>query len=325
MKIEEHGGKYRVRKMYKGVVYILTFDKMPDEKDVAVALGRKLEEGGVERGTFEHFSEKYIANRKNVTSPSTERTYKTKLKQLSDDFKRMNIADITAVDVQEEINRLAGQYEPKTVCTTHGFIASVLGLYRPNLKLTTKLPQVIRKERYEPTTKDIKRILKEVDGTEYSVAFHLGVMGCRVGEICGLSIDDLINNELHIHRNLVYDTNSTWVIKETPKTDESNRILPITQSLADKIKAQGYIYNGYPNSLNKAIHRIQKKLGIPSFTFHDLRHYFASYAHSLGIPDADIMAIGGWSTDSVMKRVYRRSLADSKGKSLVKLTKNLFN
>lgn len=325
MKIEEHGGKYRVRKMYKGVVYILSFDKMPDEKDIAIALAAKLEDEGIERGTFEHFSEKYIENRKNVTSPSTERTYRTKLKQLSSEFKKKNITDITTVDVQEEINRLAGKYEPKTVATTHGFIASVLGAYRPNLKLATKLPQTIRKEKYEPTTEDIKRILQEVSDTEYCVAFHLGVMGCRVGEICALSIDDLVDNELHIHRNLVYDANSTWVVKETPKTDESNRTLPITQSLADKIKAQGYVYNGYPNSLNKAIHRIQKKLSIPSFTFHELRHYFASYAHSLGIPDADIMAIGGWSTDNVMKRVYRRSLADSKKRSLVKLTQNLFD
>ena len=38
MKIEKHGNKYRVRKMYKGAVYILYFDKEPDEKDIAIVM-----------------------------------------------------------------------------------------------------------------------------------------------------------------------------------------------------------------------------------------------------------------------------------------------
>ena len=75
--------------------------------------------------------------------------------------------------------------------------------------------------------------------------------------------------------------------------------------------------------MNKAIHRYQKQLGIEAFKFHALRSYFASYAHSLGIPDVDIMSIGGWKTDSVMKSVYRKSLEESKRKSMDKITKRL--
>lgn len=324
MKVEQVGNKYRVRKMYKGVVYVIHFDHEPDEKEVLIAVAKKLEEGStIERGSFEEFAKKYIKNRTNVTSPSTIRTYNTKLSQLSEDFRKKKLVDITGDNVQEEINRLAEKYEPKTVKTTHGFVASILGAYRPNLRLKTKLPQAIKKEKYEPSNKDIKRILKEVQGTEFSVAFQLGVWGCRVGEICALSIEDLQDNSIRIHRNLVYTENNEWVIKDNPKTDESNRILPLSQKLADEIREQGYIYKGYPNSLNKALHRIQKKLGIPAFTFHELRHYFASYAHSLGIPDADILSIGGWKTDNVMKRIYRNSIEESKQQSLEILSKKL--
>ena len=324
MKIEKHGSKYRVRKMYKGAVYILYFDKEPDEKDIAIAFAEKLkEEGFSERGTFEQYAEKYIANRENVTSPSTERTYNIKLNQLSDGFKKKNLSSITAVDVQVEINELAGKYAHKTVQTAHGFIASVLGEYRPHLKLKTKLPQKIQKEQYEPSNKDIKRILERAKGTRYEVPFQLGVLSCRVGEICALTIDDLDGNNLRIHKDKVLAPNREWIIKETPKTNESNRVLPLPKSLADKIREQGFIYDGHPNGLNRAIHRFQKQLDIPPFTFHDLRHYFASYAHSKKIPDADIMAIGGWKTDHVMKRVYRNSIEESKKKSMSVLTKNL--
>ena len=84
------------------------------------------------------------------------------------------------------------------------------------------------------------------------------------------------------------------------------------------------VYNNHPNALNKAIHRFQKQLDIPPFKFHALRSYFASYAHSLGIPDADIMALGGWETDAIMKKVYRKSMEESKKQSIAKISENLF-
>ena len=310
--------------MYKGVTYILTFDNEPDDRDIALALAEQLSDGHVvESGSFEDFAKRYIANRKNVTSPSTERTYNIKLNQLTEGFKKKALSNITAVDVQAEINTLAGKYEAKTIQTTHGFIASVLGEYRPNLKLRTKLPQKIQKEQYEPSNADIKRILDLAKGTKYDAAFQLGVLGCRVAEICALTIDDLKENNIRIHKNMVLNANNQWVIKETPKTDESNRTLTLPDSLVKLINKQGFVYEGHPHALNRAIHRFQKELDIPQFRFYDLRHYFASYAHSKKIPDADIMAIGGWKTDHVMKRVYRNSIEESKRKSMNILTKGL--
>lgn len=326
MKIEEHHGSYRVRKTLKGVTYTATFEKKPTEKEALIAISRIIEEADTcAKGSFEEFALKYIEGRKNVVSPSTVRTYNTKLKQLSDEFKNINLTKMTNADVQEEVSRLAEKLEPKTVKTTYGFITSVLTEFKPNMKLRVKLPQAIKKVLYEPTNEDIRRILEDVKGTEYSVAFQLGVWGCREGEIAALEIEDLNDNNLHIHRTMVLDENNKWIIKETPKTDDSNRILPLPQELADEIREQGFIFDKVPNRLNKKIHDVQKKLGIPEFKFHTLRSYFASYAHSLGIPDADIMAIGGWKTDTVMKRVYRKSIEESKKESLVKLSQALFN
>lgn len=323
MKVEQlPSGSYRVRKTYKKTVYSIVFDHKPTQKEVSIALGEKLQEetNGVS-GSFEKCAKDYIENRKNVCSPSTIRTYNIKLKQVSDGFKAKNIYDITSPDVQAEINLFSADHEPKTVKTTYGFIASVLAEYRPNLHLRVKLPQAIQKEVYEPTNKDIKRILNEVKGTNYSVPFQLGVLGCRRGEICALTIDDLTDNNLSIHKTMVY--NEEWIIKESPKTDMSNRILPLPKQLADEIRSQGYIYDNHPNALNKAIHRVQKRLGIPAFKFHALRSYFASYAHSLGIPEADILKIGGWKTSNVMRSVYRKSIEESKEKSMKIITKKL--
>jgi len=325
MKLEElPSGSYRAKKIYKGKTYRITFDHEPDEKELILAFAEKLQESSAKNGTFEKYAREYIENRKGTISPATERTYNIKIKQISDEFKAKNIYDIDSEDVQKEISLFSMDHAPKTTKSLYGFISSVLAVNRPSLRLRVKLPQNIRKETYEPTEKDIKRLLEYAQGTEYSVAFQLGVMGCRRGEICALSIDDLSGNELTIHRSMVYDENNNWVVKESPKTDASNRTLHLPDKLADEIREQGYIYNNHPGALNKAIHRYQKKLGIPAFKFHSLRSYFCSYAHSIGIPDADIMSLGGWKSD-VMKRVYRKSLEESKKKSMDKITKGLLN
>ena len=323
MKVEKRGNNYRVRKMYKGTMYYLSFDHEPDEKEITILLAEKYKEQGVLTGSFSLYAKKYIENRENVVSPNTIRTYKIKLKQLSDGFKNMSIQKITSEDVQAEINRLSETLEPKTVKTTYGFISSVLGVNRPFLKLTVKLPQTIKKDRYEPSNHDIERILDEVADTPYSIAFQLGVWGCREGEIAALTMDDLVGNNLHIHRTVALDDKNNRIIKESPKTDESNRVIPLSDQLVAEIKEQGFIYDKAPNRLNKKIHEVQKKLGIPPFPFHRLRSYFASYAHSLGIPDVDILSIGGWKTDNVMKQIYRKSIEESKEKSMQKLMDNL--
>jgi len=323
MKIERlPSGSYRVRKTYRGKTYTVTFDHKPTDKEATIAIAERLEDAAGKRGSFEKYAKEYIENRKNVISPSTIRTYNIKLNQLSDGFKAMNLYDISGEDVQAEINRFSMNHEPKTTITLHGFIASVLYAYRPNFALRTKLPQLKAKQEYEPSNEDVKRIIDYVKGTRYSVAFQLGVFGCRRAEICALDMNDLIGNELWVHRSKVY-LDGKWFIKETPKTDASNRTIYLPDALVQEIQEQGCIYKGYPSALLKAINRAQDKLGIERFKFHALRSYFASYAHALGIPDADIMAIGGWETDAVMKKIYRKSLEESKKRSMDKLSKSL--
>ena len=58
--------------------------------------------------------------------------------------------------------------------------------------------------------------------------------------------------------------------------------------------------------------RVLEKNNIPHFRCHDLRHYSASIRHALGIPDAYIMADGGWCSDNVLKAVYRHAMSDRK-------------
>lgn len=109
------------------------------------------------------------------------------MRQIPDNFMKKNIDDITMIDVQTEINRLSKKCSPKSVSNHHGFISAVLGVFRPNLKLTTTLPQKVKNEPYIPSDNKMRKILEYSQGTEYEIPILLACYGLRRSEICALT------------------------------------------------------------------------------------------------------------------------------------------
>ena len=104
---------------------------------------------------------------------------------------------------------------------------------------------------------------------------------------------------------------SSWT-KECNSSNlfKSNRKIPIPKELADRIREQGYIYEGSLNQIFCTLDSAQKALGLPHFGIHRLRSYFASKARALGLPDSIILTLGGWKSDNIMKNVYRKALEE---------------
>ena len=331
MKIEKRAsGSYRVRKMYKGQMYTVSFDHKPTQKEAMLAMADELQKVQTKHESmdFRTAAEKYIESKRNVLSPSTIMGYKSIIRQIPDSFMKKNIYDITAMDVQTEINGIAKKCSPKTARNNHSFISAVLGGFFPNLKLTTTLPQKVKHEPYIPSDEDVKRILECAKDTEYEIPIILACYGMRRSEICALKPDDIDEDIVHISKAMVPDENRNWVIKST-KTTSSTRDIIIPMEIADKIRTRGYIYKGYPNCITNYLKRTERALGIPQFSLHKLRHYFASKMSALNIPEADIMRMGGWETDHVMKSVYRHSMMDkqeqAKREAAEKLRDTLFS
>ncbi len=312
MKIERlPSGSYRIRKMYKGQNYTIVFDHKPTQKEAMQSMAEELNkiQKKYESLTFRAAAQKYIDSKKNVLSPSTIRGYSGIVRQISDAFLNSNIYDITALDVQAEINRFAESCSPKTVRNHHGFLSAVLGSFRPDLKLHTTLPQKVKTEPYIPSDNDVRRILEYAKGTEYEIPIILACYGMRRSEICALTLDDINGDVVSITKAKVQNEKLEWIIKTT-KTTASTRDIVIPMEIADRIRERGYIYKGYPGEITKFLAASQKKLGIPLFSIHKLRHYFASKISAMNVPEEDIMRFGGWETDYVMKGVYRHAMED---------------
>ena len=317
MKIQKlPSGSYRVRKMYKGKTYSIVFDHKPTQKEALQALSAELDriKTKYDRLTFLDAAKEYVEMKRNVLSPKTVQEYLGMPNRFPEWFNSLPLPDITQVEINRMVNELSKTRSPKTVRNCHGFISTVLGTFRPEMKINTKLPQKVKNEPYIPSQEDVKAVLEAAKGTKYEAAVMLGCYGMRRSEICALTVEDIEGDVVHINKAMVQNENHKWVIKVT-KTTESTRDIVIPQELADKIREQGYVYKGHPNGISKYLKKIENELGIPHFSLHKLRHYFASEMSALGVPEADILKLGGWKSDHVMKSVYRHSMMEKEEKA----------
>ena len=317
MTIEKNGNKWRVSKMRGGVRYRVSVDHKPTIKEAEKLIAEKMrlyDPVSAPGDTFLFSAEKYLAIKEGVLSPSTLLNYRSIIKNMSDSFKGLKTANITQEHVQKEVSSYARTHSAKSTHNLHGFISAVLGVYHPNLRLNTSLPQKVKFDAYTPTEDEVKKVLSAVSGSEFEIVYRLGVYGLRRGEICALSSADLDGNILKVNKSKVL-TDNGYMIKPIPKTTGSQREIYIDNDLADLIRQKKVVFSKNPDAINKHLHRLEKALSLPAFRFHDLRAYYASMAHSLGIPDAYIMANGGWTSTNILNRVYKRAFADKQNEA----------
>lgn len=312
MTIEElPSGKFRITEMRDGVRYRETLDHEPGKKEAKKLIEKKI--GSYHNTTiFSHAADVYIKSKENVLSPATIRGYRSILNNMNDSFKSLQLDRITLPVLQRFINDYSATHSPKSVRNLNGFIISVLKFNGSDIQ-SPRLPQKEPKDIYIPTEEDIKRLLHEFKGHKYEAFIVLATMGLRRSEICALTPEDLNGNVLTINKALVQNDKKQWVIKTT-KTESSTRTIVIPDEVVELLNKNGF-YEGNPENLYFCLVRAQKRLGIPQFPLHKLRHFFASYMHNQGYSDKQIQEFGGWKTDAIMKTVYQHAMEMDKVKN----------
>ena len=184
------------------------------------------------------------------------------------------------------------------------------------------MPPRVKPQLNVPGEATVRQIYRIVKGSRLEIPVLLASVGpMRRGEIVAASLDDLDGDTLHVRRAAVYDKNRRQIIKDYPKTMESDRLILLPHSVAELIRERGVTWDYSLEGLSDAFSRMLASNHIEHFRFHDLRHSFVSLAHAAGIPDAYIQERGGWSTAYTMINVYRHTLDDSRMEKQAKVNR----
>lgn len=278
----------------------------------------------IDRRSVRAAIQKFMQAKEPVLSPTTYAGYNSLQNVLFCRFSAFcdkELIRVSKEDIQAIIGQLSTPHQyhdniktykpssPKTIQNYVRFLSAVFRFSGVEFPEAT-IPQKQRAVAYIPTQEDIRLLLKASEGTELYIPILLGAFGgMRRSEIAGLTLDDIKGNVVHVHSVIVRDKEGKKVRKQ-PKTYTSDRYIELSQWIIDAITENGYITTHTPDKITLRFSRLLKKLGLPHFRFHDLRHFYVSYLHAEGVPDSYIIQRTGHSTDNILKTVYRHTLQD---------------
>lgn len=307
-------GNWRIQVQVNGKRYSLTG---PDPKSVKQR-AKELYAGAAYEAkkqlTVGDAYDKYIESKDSVLSPSTIVGYKRLRKNVFQGLMSKNISELTQEDIQKEVNKeYKRDLSPKSIRNAHGLLSAVLKAYRPTLSLNTTLPQKSKYEVKIPTEEEMAAIISAAKGTKYELPILLASwLGLRMSEILGLKFSDISKTHIHIQRAIVEGEDGPS-LKGT-KTFSGDRWIKCPEYIKELIKKQphngDYLFKDSHAVIYKGFVNICKEAGVEPCRFHDLRHFAASEAHLLGIPDKYQMQRMGHKTDNMLKTVYQHTMRD---------------
>lgn len=318
-------GNWRIQLQIDGQRYSITGSTKKEAQDKAKQKYAGVQEEKRIPLTVGRAMDQYIEEKSGVLSPSTIRGYKSYRKNYFQDLMDINISDLTQGDIQLAVsNEAVKGKSPKTIRNAHGLLNAVLDEFRPNFNVHTHLPENQKAELRIFSEEEIQKVWNAAKGSKYELPILLASwMGLRMSEIRGLKFQDIQNGKLHVHTAVVRDSEGKSVEKGT-KTASGDRWIKCPGTIqhliiaerlklegkSDKEIAESYICPYADITIYKNFISICKNAGVEPCRFHDLRHFAASEAHALGVPNKYSMKRMGHKTEHMLQNVYQHTLRD---------------
>lgn len=159
--------------------------------------------------------------------------------------------------------------------------------------------------------------------------------GMRIGEISALKWSDIdfLEKTIHIQRTLQRlqtDSGKTAIVEGTPKTFQSERLLPLSKQMSSylmtiKKNANSIYVVGMadswtePRTITYRFKKLLNQLQLPQLPFHALRHTFATRCLELGVNIATISSMLGHTSIKMTLDVYTNSFMKDERRAIEKI------
>lgn len=252
--------------------------------------------------TLGEFIELYLKHLSLSLEANTILTYTTSLKHFRSIFDKKMI-EIKFIDIQSCVDNLILQeYKRSTILIyinkiKHIFNAAI-NEYDINITNPTKRINIPKEKNNSTkkalTVKELDELLNKITlPRNYLIALLAGKCGLRIGEILGLTWNDIDfkNNTLSINKQWKLLKNNSYGLGDV-KSKNSNRLIPLTQTISKELKnlksvmplnIDGRIINSANTKATTHNFNVYLKRRGYNLTVHELRHTYATILISSGV------------------------------------------
>lgn len=280
----------------------------------------------------------------NMHKPTTIEFYYHISNKIALYFKGKSIQQITSIDIKRYLTYLSTEYKTKAnkplsdkTIRHHYCVLVLIFEFAIEHEIIVKSP-MDKIECPKLTKKKVDALSVEQANTFFKSLYNCPIelrcmlyllitTGVRRGELMGLQWRDIDfeNLTISIERNVTYTATSGTVVN-TPKTDNSIRLIPLLPSVIelinqygitklDKRKDTDFIFPSdsdtqkprNPTNVTKQVKRFMIKNGLPNLSPHDLRHSCATLLINNGADIKSVQEILGHTDASTTLNFYVRS------------------
>ena len=189
-------------------------------------------------------------------------------------------------------------------------------LVEKNVVSRVKLPKAGKRiQRAVLTPEQVRALASKLREPYATLVLFLAITGLRISEALAVQHSDIRGNMLHVSRRVYHGT------IDSLKTDNSERVLPLPDSLLSRIRTLprrgNWIFGsrqGTPlnpsNVLRRNVQPRARELGIQLGGFHDFRHTLATDLITSGLDVKSVASILGHADTRTTLNVYTHPKAE---------------